>query len=226
MRKRTKQTAPSTDRWMVSYADFITLLFAFFVVLFAAANSDAKKAVQIAHAVESAFKHRAVAAEAPDASVKLQLEEAFKEEIEKNVIHIVQDSRGVTVSLAEAGFFDSGSATVSESGLLVLQRIAEKLQATSANLRVEGHTDNSPIHTSLFPSNWELSAARATNVLEYLISNAGIPPQRLSAAGYGEYRPTATNDTPEGRAMNRRVDLVIIGTEAQKLEPAQVLQKN
>jgi chemotaxis protein MotB len=87
------------------------------------------------------------------------------------------------------------------------------------SLRVEGHTDNTPIHTAQFPSNWELSTARATFLLEYLISNTGIPPQRLSAVGYGEYRPVTGNNTPEGRASNRRVDLVVLGAAAEKLEP-------
>jgi chemotaxis protein MotB len=152
-------------------------------------------------------------------SVKSQLEQDLKEEIHNNVIHISEDSRGVTVSLAEAGFFDSGSAVVKPLSLPVLQRIAEKLRDIPQGVRVEGHTDNTPIHTALFPSNWELSTARATNVLQSLIG-AQIPPQRLSAVGYGEYHPAAPNTTTEGRARNRRVDLVIIGAAAQKLEPA------
>ena len=89
----------------------------------------------------------------------------------------------------------------------------------SYNIRVEGHTDNVPIHTAQFPSNWELSTARATFLLQYLISTTQIPAPRLSAVGYGEYRPVASNDTSEGRASNRRVDLVVLGDEAEKLEP-------
>ena len=235
----------------MSYADFITLLFAFFVVMFAASNSDTKKAGQIAHAVQEAFKELAVfdpggktVPISPDGGgmgaalaeaqlmqaakrktdmdeVKEQLESLLKEEVDGNIVRISQDSRGVTVSLAEAGFFDSGSANVKETGLPTLQRIAGKLIQLPQNLRVEGHTDNSPIHTAQFPSNWELSTSRATNVLQYLINAAHVPPERLSAVGYGEYRPSASNDTPAGRAGNRRVDLVIIGSAAQKLEPTQ-----
>ena len=103
--------------------------------------------------------------------------------------------------------------------LEVVDRIAATLRPLSYNIRVEGHTDNAPIHTPQFPSNWELSTARATFLLQYLISNAEIPAQRLSAVGYGEYRPVASNDTPEGRAANRRVDLVVLGDAAEKLEP-------
>ena len=248
MRRKKHGEHANHERWLVSYADFITLLFAFFVVMFAASNADHQKAGKIAKAVESALNHLAVfeagsktltlndegapvAALFPEGhpmetssqttlkNVKAQLEQDLKEEIDKNVVHVEEDARGVTVSLAEAGFFDSGSATVKEASLPVLLRIADKFRDLPQNLRVEGHTDNTPIHTAVFPSNWELSTARATNVLQYLI-NAKIPPERLSAVGYGEYHPVAPNATPAGRARNRRVDLVIIGVAAQKLEPA------
>ena len=237
------------ERWLVSYADFITLLFAFFVVMFAASNADHQKAGRIAKAVEVAFNQLAVF-EPGSKSVPLngeggsvsevfnvaklmepskegemvynanaQLEQDFREEIKNGLIRINEDSRGITISLAEAGFFDSGSASVRESSLPVLQRIADKLRSLPQNLRVEGHTDNTPIHTPMFRSNWELSTARATNVLQHLIETQ-IQPQRLSAVGYGEYHPASSNATVTGRAANRRVDLVIIGAAAQKLEPS------
>ena len=249
MRRKKHAEHVNHERWLVSYADFITLLFAFFVVMFAASNADHQKAGKIAKAVESALNELAVfesgsktltlndsgAAVAPIfpdgrvmevpkpdvlKTVKSQLQQDLKEEIEKNLVDIDEDARGVTVSLAEAGFFDSGSATVKEASLPVLLRIADQVRDIPQNLRVEGHTDNTPIHTAMFPSNWELSTARATNVLQDLIS-AHIPPQRLSAVGYGEYHPIAPNSTPDGRSRNRRVDLVIIGVAAQKLEPAE-----
>jgi len=245
------------ERWLVSYADFITLLFAFFVVMFAASNSDEKKVGQIAQAVQVAFKDLGMftpagkviplhddggLANAPArvfgstkspfsqttqlneadrslTAVKMQLEEMLHSEVRKRTIQIRQDSRGVVVSLAEAGFFDPGSAVVNAAGLTVLERIAEKLHDIPQDLRIEGHTDNTPIHTAQFPSNWELSTARATYVLGYLIVKAGIPPERLSAVGYGEYRPAASNQTTEGRAANRRVDVVILSSLAEKLEP-------
>jgi chemotaxis protein MotB len=245
------------ERWLVSYADFITLLFAFFVVMFAASNSDQKKVGQIAQAVQVAFKDLGMFTPAgkvvplhddgglanaparvfgstkspfsqttqlnessPDLTgVRMQLEEMLHRELRNQTVHIRQDSRGVVVSLAEAGFFDSGSAVVNAGGLAVLQRIAEKLHDIPQDLRIEGHTDNTPIHTAQFPSNWELSTARATHVLGYLIMIARIPPERLSAVGYGEYRPAASNATPEGKAANRRVDVVILSSAAQTLEP-------
>jgi len=256
-RKRKHAEHVNHERWLVSYADFITLLFAFFVVMFAASNSDQKKAGQVAQAVQQAFSElaifepsgrqvplfkesaatstvafqeaqimdRAAPKKADMEAVKAQLQEMLREELQSNLVRINQDARGVTVSLAEAGFFDSGSASVKAAGLSVLQRIAEKLQQTDQHVRVEGHTDTTPIRTAQFPSNWELSTARATNVLQYLINNAKVPPERLSAVGYGQYRPSAANDTVEGRAANRRVDLVIISSEAQKLEPAEAAPK-
>src|SRR6266571_776940 len=250
-RKKKEPERINHHRWLVSYADFITLLFAFFVVMFAGSNSDQRKVGRIAEAVQVAFKELAVfdpaskavplngeggtvapvftraqlldaaAKNADMKTVRGQLEEVLKDESQNKLVHISEDSRGVTVSLAEAGFFDSGSADVKEAGLPVLRRIGEKLRQLPQNLRVEGHTDNTPIHTAMFPSNWELSTARATNVLQYLINDARIPAPRLSAAGYGEYRPGAPNTTAEGRGANRRVDLVIIGPAAEKLEPTE-----
>jgi chemotaxis protein MotB len=262
-RKRKHPEHVNHERWLVSYADFITLLFAFFVVMFAASNSDQKKAGQVAQAVQVAFKEMAVFSpsgkvvplydngglptdtksvignahsafdatqlvasakpgdgnKATIAEVKAQLETMLKEEVAKNTVRISEDSRGLTVSLAEAGFFDPGSAVMQLKALAVVDRIASTLKPLGYNLRVEGHTDNIPIHTAQFPSNWELSTGRATFLLQYLISNTGIPPVRLSAVGYGEYRPVSPNTTAEGRASNRRVDLVVLGAAAEKLEP-------
>jgi chemotaxis protein MotB len=254
-RKRKHPEHVNHERWLVSYADFITLLFAFFVVMFAASNSDDKKAGQIAQAVQVAFSELGVfspagkvvplhdeggLASAPPrpfgstvspfsestqvndpndiAKARIQLEGMLRQEVQNRTVRISQDSRGVIVSLAEAGFFDSGSAAVNAHGLTVLERIAGKLRDMKEDLRVEGHTDNTPIRTAQFPSNWELSTARATHVLQYMLTNAKIAPERLSAVGYGEYRPFATNATAEGRAANRRVDLVIITPEATRLE--------
>ncbi len=262
-RKKKHPEHVNHERWLVSYADFITLLFAFFVVMFAASNADQKKAGQIANAVQVAFHELAVfspsskvvplvdgggfgtdskrvigsTATAFDAAqivaaaqktgqapaelseVKKQLETVLKAELSEHSVRILEDSRGLTISLGEAGFFNPGSALMQPKAVEVVDRIAATLLSQAYNVRVEGHTDNTPIHTAQFPSNWELSTARATNVLQHLISRDQIPPQRLSAVGYGEYRPVASNDDAQGRSYNRRVDLVVIGNVAQKLEP-------
>lgn len=261
-RKKKHPEHVNHERWLVSYADFITLLFAFFVVMFAASNTDQKKAGQVAQAVQVAFRELSVftpagklvplydsgglpsdtknvignehsafdstqlvaTGKSGDAmktigEVRTQLETMLKAEVENHSIRISEDSRGLTVSLAEAGFFEPGSATMPARALAVIDRIADTILPLSYGIRVEGHTDNTPIHTAQFPSNWELSTTRATYLLQYLISRKSVSPQRLSAVGYGEYRPVAPNDTPEGRAANRRVDLVVLGASAQKLEP-------
>ena len=264
-RKKKHPEHVNHERWLVSYADFITLLFAFFVVMFAASNSDQKKAGQVSKAVQGAFHDLAIftptgklvplyddggvpseakkiignqhsgfadtqvvvaggKAEAGRVGealkeVKGELQQVLREELKGGTVRITEDGRGLTVSLAEAGFFDPGSAVMKPKAIEILDRIAEKVRILPANIRVEGHTDNTPIHTAQFPSNWELSTARSNHVLQYLLANAQIQPMRMSAAGYGEYRPIGDNSTPEGRAANRRVDLVILGAAAQQLEP-------
>ena len=261
-RKKKHPEHVNHERWLVSYADFITLLFAFFVVMFAASNSDQKKAGRIAQAVQVAFKEMAIFSptgkvvplydngglpsdtksvignshSAFDATqlvaagktgngnkemtaIRAELEKLLTAELANHSVRFSEDSRGLTISLAESGFFDPGSAVMPPKALAAVDRIAETLRPLGYNIRVEGHTDNVPIHTALFPSNWELSTARATFLLQYLISTANISPQRLSAVGYGEYRPVAPNESAEGRASNRRVDLVVLGAAALKLEP-------
>jgi chemotaxis protein MotB len=263
-RKKKHPEHVNHERWLVSYADFITLLFAFFVVMFAASNADQKKAGKVADAVQGAFQELGIFSDSgrvvplydenglPSQSnkvvgdtdsafdstnfvaplgkigdrakemsaVKAQLEQILTEALEQKNVRISEDSRGLTITLNEAGFFDPGSAVIQPAALPVVDRIAATLRATTYDVRVEGHTDNTPIRTAQFPSNWELSTARATHVLQYLIANAAIPPERLSAVGYGEFRPVAENATPSGRAANRRVDIVVLGPAAQKLEPA------
>ncbi len=157
--------------------------------------------------------------------VKELLTTMLGEDLESGKVRLSLDGRGLTVSLAEAGFFSPGSDVLQADGLPVVESIAKKLKDVRYNLRVEGHTDNIPIRTARFPSNWELSTSRATHVLQYLISETGIPPSRLSAVGYGEYRPVAPNETREGRGLNRRVDIVVLSTTAEQLEPKALAQK-
>jgi chemotaxis protein MotB len=117
---------------------------------------------------------------------------------------------GLVISLREAGFFNSGSASPKPETLATLHSIATSLGRTPYDLRVEGHTDNVPIHTQEFDSNWELSSARATRIARLFLDMKAMPPDRIAAAGYAEYHPVASNDTADGRAENRRVDLVVL----------------
>jgi chemotaxis protein MotB len=151
--------------------------------------------------------------------VKIRLEAKLIRANFTDRVRLVEERRGLVVSLTEAGFFDPGSARLKESSETVLRAIAETLLEVHFALRIEGHTDNVPIHNAQFPSNWELSTARATHILSYLVANFSFKPEQLSVAGYGQYRPIATNTTAEGRAMNRRVDVVILSESEQQLEP-------
>ena len=143
--------------------------------------------------------------------LRSELQQTLSQEIARGEVALHTTPDGLVVSLKEVGFFDSGSATVKSTSQTAFGRIASLLSQHGFRIRIEGHTDNVPIHNSQFASNWELSTARATELAQLLIVKYGIGPQRLSAAGYAEYHPVATNNTPEGRGQNRRVDIVILG---------------
>ncbi len=248
MRRKELHRGTSHERWLVSYADFITLLFAFFVVLYASSKADQKKQAQVAQAIDSAFHALGIFPEAgrtpnklknlsvfskdepvspmtivmgedvlAPAQVKEDLESVqqhmqrlLADQIAQHTVSVQMGKEGLVISLREAGFFHSGSATPETQTLPVLRQIAESLGKTRYDLRIEGHTDNVPIHNDQFDSNWELSSARATRLARIFLATGAIPPNRISASGYAEFHPVASNDTAAGRAQNRRVDLVIL----------------
>jgi chemotaxis protein MotB len=262
---RRKRARPHSnhERWLVSYADFITLLFAFFVVLYASSQVDQKKVGKLALAIQVAFQEMGVfpssstqvpldindpmpfstvqaienversaelgrvassptdslaaASEETDlATLRSELEQALHGEIALRQVSLRRETDGLVISLREFGFFDSGSATIKLGARPALDRIASILAIRTCNLRIEGHTDNVPIHTAHMASNWELSTARATELIRVLIQDHRFAPERLSAAGYAEYHPVASNVTVQGRAQNRRVDIVILRTSLEK----------
>jgi chemotaxis protein MotB len=139
-----------------------------------------------------------------------EIQKALNPEINRREVTMSMHREGLVVSLKEMGFFNSGSATIRPDSMNAILRLAEVLKARPESVRIEGHTDNVPIHTARFASNWELSTSRATELIQLLITRYGLPPNRLSAAGYGEFHPIAGNDTPAGRAQNRRLDVVIL----------------
>jgi len=143
-------------------------------------------------------------------TLQAELQQALRREIATHAVALHRESEGLVISLREFGFFDSGSASLRPSALPALDRIASILAMRTCRLRIEGHTDNVPIHTSQMASNWELSTARSTELVRLLIVRYRFSPDRLSAAGYAEYHPIASNDSPQGRAQNRRVDVVIL----------------
>ena len=143
-------------------------------------------------------------------TLQAELQQALRREIASHAVALHRESEGLVISLREFGFFDSGSAALRNSALPALDRIASILAVRTCRLRIEGHTDNVPIHTPQMASNWELSTARSTELVRLLIVRYRFSPDRLSAAGYAEYHPIASNDTTQGRAQNRRVDVVIL----------------
>ena len=145
------------------------------------------------------------------ATLQHELQQALHNEIALHEVALHRENDGLVISLREFGFFDSGSATIKPVALPALDRIASILAIRTCRLRIEGHTDNIPIHTAQIASNWELSTARATELVRVLIIGHRFAPERLSAAGYAEYHPVASNLTAQGRAQNRRVDIVILG---------------
>jgi chemotaxis protein MotB len=150
------------------------------------------------------------------------IQKALNPEIQRREVAMSMHREGLVVSLREMGFFDSGSPSIRPDALDAISRLAGVLKQRPENLRIEGHTDNVPIHTARFATNWELSTTRATELIQLLITKYGIPPNHLSAAGYGEFHPVAANSTPEGRAQNRRLDVVILAPFQPMTEPNEI----
>jgi chemotaxis protein MotB len=243
-RKKRKHEHVNHERWLVSYADFITLLFAFFVVLFASSQANKAKQTELSAAMQSAFTpmgvfeahsktppltaRRTAPANATPAALPLPLPSVrieTAEETEKHLNKLLAEqvaaghippgsvtmritTEGLVISLHEAGFFPSGSAEVRAASIPMLSSLAATLP--EGPLRIEGHTDNVPIHTAQFATNWELSTARATAIARLLLERGPIDPANLSAAGYAEFHPVASNSTATGRAQNRRVDIILL----------------
>jgi len=270
-RKKRHPEHVNHERWLVSYADFITLLFAFFVVLYSSSQVDKRKVGKLSLAIQVAFQQMGVfetsntklplsttepmpfqdvqAIENVVRSQDLQrfvqpargtlsnallpgdildiqgkIEKALAPEIQRHVVELSSRREGLVISLREVGFFESGSATLRSSSQDAMDRLSTILKNRDELLRIEGHTDNVPIHTAQFHSNWELSTARATGLIEMFIDRYQFSPARLAAAGYAEYHPVDSNSTAEGKAHNRRVDIVVLkpfpAPAAAKPEPA------
>jgi chemotaxis protein MotB len=254
MSKKKHPEHVNHERWLVSYADFITLLFAFFVVLFASGQSDKTKQKKAAAAISSAFAQMAIfdphsttpaltdaaGAGSPTTPVPVELPiatqdagyaesktdaamnpELLREHVEQLIqkqvasggmklsdLTLTPTPEGLVLSLQEGGFFTSASAELRPSAIPTLESIAAQLPATP--IRIEGHTDNLPMHSAQYASNWELSSARASVITRFLLEHSHANPAQLSVAGYAEFHPVASNATEEGRARNRRVDIVFL----------------
>jgi chemotaxis protein MotB len=214
-RARPNYAAPENhQRWLISYADFVTLLLAVFVVMFAASQPDKGKAKRVSHSVSKALHEAVSAPEVPAVAGLLPsmqyLNQALAEEIDAGRIAIHLEPRGLVISLRQAAFFPSGGDTIAAAGFDSLEKISRTIRDLPNAVRFEGHTDSAPIHTRRFRSNWELSSARSIAMLRLFEDRYGIPGAQLAVAGYAETKPVDSNDSPAGRAHNRRVDIVIL----------------
>jgi len=198
------------DRWMVSYLDVLTILLILFVAMAAQTlqNSQKKPApapVSVAAAV------KAPVTEGPSVAMR-----AIEQELEQSHLDVQLDSRGVVVSLPQALLFAPGDDRINADALATVSTIGDVLSKIPNNVSLVGHTDAVPIHNRRFSNNWELAAARGLRLLELLSSRYGIAESRLSVESFGSYDPKSSNDTPDGRASNRRVEIVILDTYARK----------
>ncbi len=257
MRRRERGRGPSHERWLVSYADFMTLLFAFFTTMYAISTVDRDKLTPAASSLQVAFAgvndaavskpapmptppvsdEAAIPAVVPPATpvpppaapeapkegslddVRARLVNSLADAIQAGRVELIADPRGLVLSLPEGATFGVGSSDVTTEAQRIIQVVADTVKPLGNRLRVEGHTDNVPIRTARYQSNWELSTARASAVVMFMVGTGALEPERLSAAGYGEFHPRAENSTAAGRSRNRRVDVVILGPTPSAEEP-------
>lgn len=241
-RRPYEQDSENHERWLISYADFITLLFAFFVVMYAVSVVNVGKYTVLSEALGDAFGGRG-AASSKNYSVEVQAlplsnilahrraEEAKRDRerldllarkldsvlaplVKAGRVRVTRNGRGITVEINASVLFDEGDAALTANARETLATVAGLLKDDPHAIEVEGHTDTTPIKNPLFPSNWELSAVRASTVVRLFVQN-GVLERRLSAVGHGANRPVASNDDPIGRARNRRVAVTILAGTGQ-----------
>ena len=239
-RRRKEEEHENHERWLVSYADFITLLFAFFVVMYAISSVNEGKYRVLSDSISSAFRN--IPGSTSGAMVQVnpsvptpvsipfrkpqvtnlktdvtreknrqllrnkakEINEALAPLVQQGQVRITEGALGITVEINASVLFDSGEARLQIPAIRAISAVGQILATTDFPITVEGHTDNAPINTPLFPSNWELSGARAASVVRLFV-DTGVDPRRLAATGYADQRPMADNATTEGRQRNRRV---------------------
>ena len=251
-RRKREEDHENHERWLVSYADFITLLFAFFVVMYSISSINDGKYCVLSDSISHAFSNPhgsivppvQIVQPMPERSIKPLGDPAVGQEDQKkrmrekmkNVardvsdvleplvrsgkVRVLETSRGLSIEINDSILFSPGQAILSPPAVMAMHAIAEVLAKGDFPVTIEGHTDNVPIKTPQFPSNWELSAVRATTVLR-LFNEAGVTADRLTAIGYGDQRPVEPNETPEGRGRNRRVNILIDGTQPEAITELQ-----
>ncbi|MEE9554819.1 MAG: flagellar motor protein MotB [candidate division Zixibacteria bacterium] len=225
------------DRWLLTYADLITLLLAFFVVLYSMSKIDSGKFSEVSTALHMVLRGSGPLV-LPEETVGIDkdlgdawsaigdlriLQSLIRTKLDElglsATISANVDRRGLIIRVSESAFYDLGSADLRPEAYGVLNVMSDFLIDIPNHIRIEGHTDNLPISTDKFPSNWELSVNRATICVRYFVEKHKFRPDRISALGYGQYRPIASNDTVEGRRQNRRVDIIVLNWNERKKEP-------
>ncbi len=244
MPKKQEAEKENGERWLVTYSDLITLLLIFFIVLYSMSQINAQKFVEFSQSMAIVFGQTGRSGVLDGGRSVIPSDQATykqrhnmmntREQIRRMIaqmglegkITVREEQRGLVISVKDTVFFYAGSADLGQRAREIISKVGSLLADLPNSIRIEGHTDNIPIHTAKFYSNWELSTARATNVLHYMIQSASISPDRLSAAGYGEFKPVTSNESDNGRAANRRVDIVLLGDDYEKFEPAADNAKN
>ena len=221
-------------RWLLTYADMITLMLALFIILFAMSTISRVKFQRFATSISGGFDNVWSVNQPPNGGTNAHLPlqanasiptiwKHLRRYVERNrlqsQVQLHMDHRGLVISLlSDKAYYNSGSARLRPETRVILNRVYQFLKQDDNLIRVEGNTDDVPIHTQRYPSNWELSTARAVNVVRYLVERDGMLPTRVSAAGYGQYRPRVPNDTPAHRQENRRVDIVLLNASLSRAE--------
>lgn len=201
------------NRWVISYADLVTLLLALFLVMYALNTADLKAKAGVNEGVNEGVNAGVIKTEIQkDRPVKMpELQKELLNEFknDENVI-LLKDTRGLIIRLKDDVLFGSAESDIQPESYQTLNKIIDILSKINNPVIIEGHTDSFPIKSAKYSSNWELSTARATSVIDYLVKSKRINPRRLSAVGYGEYIPVAENTSNSGRMKNRRVDIIIL----------------
>ena len=213
-------------RWLLTYADMITLMLALFIILFAMSTISRVKVQEFAKLVSAGFDNvwsvnqppnggtngeQSFNASANIPAIQRELQRYVERHKLQNQVQVHLDKRGLVITLlSDKSYYDSGSAELRPETKKIIDDIYHFLKKNNNLIRVEGNTDNVPIHTALYPTNWELSTARAVGVVRYMVEDDGLDPTRVSAAGYGEFRPRKPNDNDADRQQNRRVDIVLL----------------
>lgn len=230
-RRKKKGDDINTNGWMDTYADTITLLLTFFILLYSISAVDSEKLKELSEALQNSLTGKQSVKELENLDdIKIDIEKdsnkyedlskKLNEIIAKNslteIIKTREEDRGIVLQVDESLLFDPGKAEVKEASASILNTISKIIEETDNDIVAEGHTDNVPINSKEYESNWELSTARAMNIVKYLLENKKINPVRISLKGYGEYNPIVPNDTPENRTKNRRVDILVVEQKIKK----------